>query len=335
MQMSVNFPSDEDIVIQNAEKKTQHAFQFEKIFTPQSTQVAVFDEIEGLIGSVLDGYNVCIFAYGQTGSGKTHTMEGYRDDPGVNIRALQRLFDGAEERREDFEYNIEITLLEIYNERIQDLLSESGGKILKPKTGQYGMEVPELTRIKVSNKDQVLAALKRGSKNRHVQSTAMNDTSSRSHLILSVYVLGRSRLLNREVMGKLHLIDLAGSERVGRSGATGETLKEAQHINQSLSALGNVIHARANKNGHVPYRDSTLTHLLQDSLDKNSKTLMFVQVSPSPLDSAESLQSLRFASRVREVELGKAEANVSSSSGGDGDKPARPASAKTKSAGGK
>lgn len=303
----ISFPAEGEMLVQNPEKKTSHSFEFEKIFDPSKQQADVFAEVSDLVISVLDGYSTCIFAYGQTGSGKTHTMQGPKDDPGVNIRALTKLFEVAGERFPDIKYEIKITLLEIYNEKIQDLLGEKG-RVLKAVQGQYGMEVQDLTMVPVSSEHEVLDTLRRGSKNRSVVATNMNDVSSRSHLILSVYVLARNQITGKDTMGKLHLIDLAGSERVGRSGVAGEALKEAQAINSSLSALGNVIAARANKSAHVPYRDSTLTYLLQDSLEKNSKTLMFVQVSPVKSDASETICSLRFAERVRKVELGKAEA---------------------------
>ena len=315
---AITFPADStggQLSIMNNEKKTNHNFEFEQVFQTNSTQTEVFSEVSDLVTSVMDGYNVCIFAYGQTGSGKTYTMQGSKEDAGVNIRALDKLFSVAAERDVDTEYSIRISLLEIYNERIQDLLSLTPTTQLKAIQTPTGMQVQDLTYVAVSSAAQVLDALAVGSKNRKVSSTAMNADSSRSHLILSVYVIGRSRFALssgavKEVSGKLHLIDLAGSERISRSGVTGDGLKEAQAINSSLSALGNCIAARANKQAHVPYRDSTLTYLLQDSLEKNSKTLMFVQVSPNATDSAESICSLRFAERVRKVELGKAQANV-------------------------
>ena len=317
---AISFPDSNQLSIVNNEKKTSHQFEFEQVFQTASTQQEVFAEVSDLVTSVMDGYNVCIFAYGQTGSGKTYTMQGSKEDAGVNIRALDKLFSVATERDVDTEYNIRISLLEIYNERIQDLLSATPTQQLKAIQTASGMQVQDLTYVPVSSAAQVLDALSIGSKNRKVSSTAMNADSSRSHLILSVYVVGRSRFALssgavKEVTGKLHLIDLAGSERISRSGVTGDGLKEAQAINSSLSALGNCIAARANKQAHVPYRDSTLTYLLQDSLEKNSKTLMFVQVSPNATDSAESICSLRFAERVRKVELGKAQANVGAKKG--------------------
>lgn len=305
----ITFPSTDELSIVNVEKKTSHVFEFEKVFRPAGTsQESVFTEISELVTSCLDGYNVCIFAYGQTGSGKTFTMQGPAENPGVNVRALAMLFNEAEQRKPDITYDINISLLEIYNEQIKDLLGDTSRQ-LKCVQGKDGQEVPDLTMVSVSTKEQVLDTLKFGSKNRHVTATNMNEVSSRSHLILSVYVVARNQLTHKETKAKLHLIDLAGSERVGRSGVEGVAMKEAQNINQSLSALGNCIHARANKADHVPYRDSTLTWLLKDSLEKNSKTLMFVQVSPMLKDAQESVCSLKFAARVREVELGKATKN--------------------------
>ena len=292
-QSSVSVTDAGSLTVVNPEKRSSHQFEFEQVFSPASTQAEVFAEVSELVTSVLDGFNVCIFAYGQTGSGKTHTMQGPRDDAGVNVRALDRLFAVASERDVDTAYDIRISLLEIYCEKIQDLLSPDGSVPLKAVQGPHGMTAQDLTVLPVCSRDEVLQLLERGSRSRRVTSTAMNADSSRSHLILSVYVLGRSRFALasgavKEVMGKLHLIDLAGSERVGRSGVQGEAMKEAQAINSSLSALGNCIAARANKQPHVPYRDSALTFLLQDSLDKNSKTLMLVQVSPNASDAVSS-----------------------------------------------
>lgn len=215
-------------------------------------------------------------------------------------------------RSSDFAYEVEVTLLEIYNEKVLDLLTDKPAerRDLRVIQTAQGMEVQDITRVAVSTQQEVLDTLTRGSKNRTARRTDMNDQSSRSHLILSVYASAVSRITGKAHLGKLHLIDLAGSERVGRSNVTGDALKEAQNINLSLSALGNVIHARANKVGHVPYRDSALTYLLQDSLEKNSKTLMFVQVSPCASDVGETLCSLKFAARVRQVELGKATTNA-------------------------
>jgi len=256
----------------------------------------------------LDGYNVCIFAYGQTGSGKTYTMEGPKEDPGLYARTLKKLFEEAN-KTTDVEFKMSTSLLEIYNDKLNDLMEPQDAP-LKIVQGDYGMEVPDVKKVDVDSESAVLECLAKGAKNRSTAATKMNERSSRSHLVLSIYVRARNTITNQEFMGKLHLIDLAGSERVKISGVVGDRLKEAQEINKSLSALGNCISARANKTQHVPYRDSTLTFLLQDSLEKNSKTLMFVQISPTASNANESLSSLRFAERVRKVELGKAEKTV-------------------------
>jgi len=246
------------------------------------------------------------FAYGQTGSGKTYTMEGPKADPGINTRTLKKLFEEIEAVRDRIDYKLEITLLEIYNDQVRDLLErhETPLRIV-------GMEVPDLKRFEVKNEDEVMTWMRVGAKNRATATTNMNEHSSRSHLILSIYVTGRNRVDSKQVqISKLHLIDLAGSERVAKSGVEGDRLKEAQAINSSLSVLGNCIAARAAKQNHVPYRDSSLTLLLRDSLEKNSKTLMFCQISPEESSSGESICTLKFATRAKDVELGKAEKNV-------------------------
>jgi len=187
---------------------------------------------------------------------------------------------------------------------------ESHDGPLKVTHGAYGTEVPGLKKVEVKTEEEVMKWLEEGGRNRSVACTNINEHSSRSHLVLSIYCHANNKISGSKQMGKLHLIDLAGSERVKNSGVTGIQLTEAQAINTSLSALGNCISARGNKAAHVPYRDNTLTYLLQDSLEKNSKTLMFVQVSPTLENAAESVCSLQFAERVRKVELGKAEKNA-------------------------
>jgi len=309
----LSFIREGEIRVENAAKKQVHNFEFEKVFPPSSTQEQVFEEVSDLVTSVIDGYNVCIFAYGQTGSGKTYTMEGTKEAPGVNTRALDKLFADCAAKSNEWTYSLRITLLEIYNEKIQDLLADERTEVgLKAVSGKEGMEVVGLSSFDVTCAADVQALLAKGKRNRHTTKTDMNEHSSRSHLILSVYVRGNNRLTGATSLGKLHLIDLAGSERVSRSNVTGEALKEAQNINTSLSALSMVIHARANKHDHVPYRNSTLTKLLQDSLEKNSKTLMIVQLSPTLDSLGETLCSLRFAQHVRKVELGKATRAVTS-----------------------
>jgi len=245
----------------------------------------VFLDTQPLIRSVLDGYNVCIFAYGQTGSGKTYTMSGPKNmteqTQGVNYRALGDLFK-LEQRRGTFIYDIAVQMIEIYNEQVRDLLVTDGlNKRLEIRNNsQNGLNVPDASLVRVASTMDVVELMNVGQKNRAVGATALNDRSSRSHSCLTVHVQGRDLTSGTTLRGCMHLVDLAGSERVDKSEVTGERLKEAQHINKSLSALGDVIASLAQKNAHVPYRNSKLTQLLQDSLGGQAKTLMFVHISP-------------------------------------------------------
>lgn len=237
-------------------------------------------------------------------------MEGPESDRGINFRALQHLFQLIEERGSEFEYTVEVSLLEIYNESIRDLLVTRQTKKLEIKRdASTGMHVPGLTMVKCTSHEEVLAIMAHGYANRAKAATDMNAHSSRSHCALSVYVTAKSMIDGRATRGKMHLIDLAGSERLSKSGAEGQRRKEAQAINKSLSALGDVIQARKEKQKHVPYRNSTLTYLLQDSLAGNSKTLMIVQASPVDYNSSETIATLNWGQRARAVELGKATKN--------------------------
>ncbi|CAM9259276.1 unnamed protein product [Ectocarpus sp. 12 AP-2014] len=310
----VSFPGEGGIELVN-ERGKRKAWKFDQVFGLEARQETVYAEVSPLVISVLDGYNACIFAYGQTGTGKTYTMMGPPRDRGVNARALGDLFSRSAARRGETDDTITLSILEIYNEHIRDLLIEStafGGEQRKLEAstwvrhGERGNHVPGLTTVTVSTLEEVLRMLAIADKNRASACTNLNDHSSRSHLILSVNVDGVNRHTGATSAGRLHLIDLAGSERISKSGAAGQALREAKNINKSLSALGDVIAARASRQGHVPYRNSTLTYLLQDSLSADSKTLMLVCVSPVVQSAEESWCSLNFAARVRTVELGKA-----------------------------
>lgn len=280
------------------------------MFGPDSTQQGVFDHARDLILSVIDGYNVCIFAYGQTGSGKTFTMEGTDSHPGLNRRALKELFDVCEDKKADWSYEIDVSVMEIYNETLRDLLNEDkkSKDKLEIKHGKEGPHVPGLIRRPVRNVQEVRDAFDQAKSIRATASTDMNELSSRSHMILICFVTGTNLSTGVQTVGKLNLIDLAGSERVGKSGALDDEkrFKEATNINKSLSSLGDVIHALGAKQKHIPYRNSKLTHLLQDSLGGQAKTLMVVQISPVLKNVSESVCSLNFATRVRAVELGSA-----------------------------
>ncbi|XP_065860426.1 kinesin-like protein KIN-14I isoform X2 [Euphorbia lathyris] len=294
------------------------SFSFNKVFGPSATQAEVFSDMQPLIRSVLDGFNVCIFAYGQTGSGKTYTMTGPRDltekTLGVNYRALSDLFLLAEQRKDVFRYNVAVQMIEIYNEQVRDLLVTDGSnkRLEIRNSSQTGLNVPDANLVPVSSTSDVIDLMNLGHRNRVVGATALNDRSSRSHSCLTVHVQGKDLTSGALLRGCMHLVDLAGSERVDKSEVTGDRLKEAQHINKSLSALGDVIASLAHKNPHVPYRNSKLTQLLQDSLGGQAKTLMFVHISPEPDAVGETISTLKFAERVATVELGAARVNKDS-----------------------
>lgn len=294
-------------------KDGQRMFKFNKVFGPDATQAEVFSDTQPLIRSVLDGYNVCIFAYGQTGSGKTYTMSGpsgpHEEDWGVNYRALNDLFNLSQNRRSSIMYEVAVQMVEIYNEQVRDLLTNDGSqrKLGIMSTSQpNGLAVPDASMHPVTSTEDVLELMDIGLKNRAIGATALNERSSRSHSVVTVHVRGKDLKTGIPLHGNLHLVDLAGSERVDRSEATGDRLKEAQHINKSLSALGDVIFALAQKSPHVPYRNSKLTQVLQSSLGGQAKTLMLVQLNPDVNSYSESLSTLKFAERVSGVELGAA-----------------------------
>ena len=304
----------EDLVV-HRDITTRTRFEFDRVCDQDSTQSEAYGLVSPLVTSVLDGYNVCIFAYGQTGSGKTYTMEGPADNRGVNYKAIEEMFKVAGEREEDVEYNFRVSMLEIYNETVRDLLNPAVDEFKQPKvleirTTAEGTVAQGLTEVIVQKSDKVYEAMGKGSSNRAVGSHSMNLHSSRSHLIVSVKVKGVDKHNGVKCSGKLHLIDLAGSERISKTDATGDRLKEAKNINNSLSALGNVINALGSKKpGHIPYRNSKLTFLLTDSLGGNSKVMMFVNLSPVMYNMGESLCSLTFASRCRAVNLGNSKKN--------------------------
>nr|XP_004306197.2 PREDICTED: kinesin-4 [Fragaria vesca subsp. vesca] len=297
------------------QKDGRKLFQFNQVFGPAATQDDVFKDTQSLIRSVMDGYNVCIFAYGQTGSGKTHTMSGpsggSTSDMGINYLALNDLFQMSKRRKDIIHYEIHVQMVEIYNEQVRDLLVQdsSTAKLeIRSCPGDNGLSIPDATMHSVNSTTDVLNLMKFGEVNRVVSSTAINNRSSRSHSVLTVHVHGKDTT-GSTFRSCLHLVDLAGSERVDKSEVTGDRLKEAQYINKSLSCLGDVITALAQKNSHIPYRNSKLTLLLQGSLGGHAKTLMLAHVSPEEDSFGETVSTLKFAQRVSTVELGAARAN--------------------------
>ncbi|TRY64691.1 hypothetical protein DNTS_006397 [Danionella cerebrum] len=286
----VTFDPDDDAVLYLSNKGKVMTFELDKVFTTQATQEEVFQEVQSLVTSCIDGFNVCIFAYGQTGSGKTYTMEGVPENPGINQRALHLLFHEVSEKP-DWDYKITVSMVEIYNETLRNLLGDNPNEKLDIKMcpdGSGQLYVPGLTEFTVQSVEDINKVFDLGHMNRATACTNLNEHSSRSHALLIITVAGFNSSTGHRTSGKLNLVDLAGSERIAKSGAEGSRLREAQCINKSLSALGDVINALRSKHSHVPFRNSRLTYLLQDSLSGDSKTLMMVQ----------------FAQRVRTVEIG-------------------------------
>ncbi|KAL8489514.1 hypothetical protein ACS0TY_025431 [Phlomoides rotata] len=299
-------------------KDGKKVFQFNHVFGPTSTQDEVFNDTRALVRSVMDGYNVCIFAYGQTGSGKTHTMYGppggSGKELGISYLALDDLFKLSYQRKDVTKYKIQVQMVEIYNEQVRDLLAEDSGarKLdIRSCVSSNTLALPDATLHPVKCTEDVMNFMGIGETNRAVGSTALNTRSSRSHSVLSVHVHGEDAT-GSILRSCLHLVDLAGSERVDKSEVTGDGLREAQHINKSLSCLVDVMTALAQKNTHIPYRNSKLTLLLQNSLGGNSKTLMLAHVSPEGDSFGETMSTLKFAQRVSTVELGAARTNKES-----------------------
>ncbi|KAG7725456.1 hypothetical protein KL933_004022 [Ogataea haglerorum] len=286
-----------------------YKFGFDKVFGMDSTNSEIFDEISQLVQSALDGYNVCIFAYGQTGSGKTFTMSSVTD--GIIPRAVDLIFQRSRSAKENgWEFSITGQFLEIYNENINDLMTESYLRNLdavkheiKHDEATRTTTITDMTTVALENQEQVAHILENANKNRATASTNVNHRSSRSHSIFMIQLCGHNKKTGESVNGKLNLIDLAGSERISQSMVTGERLKETQSINRSLSSLGDVITSLCKRSQHIPYRNSRLTYLLQYSLGGDSKTLMFVNISTKLQHFNETLNSLRFATKVNNTQL--------------------------------
>ncbi|XP_035291510.1 kinesin-like protein KIN-14Q [Anguilla anguilla] len=282
-------------------------FQFDRVFGTASSQEEVFQDTSRLIQSAMDGFNVCIFAYGQTGSGKTFTMVGDKDlrSPGIMPRTFRKIFDLIQENAAKFDFKVSAYMLELYNDRLLDLLvspAEAFGRKIEIKKDKKGLVFPQgAETTAVGSAEELFALFQQGCANRHIAATKMNVESSRSHLIIGITVESTNLTNGSVSYGKLSLVDLAGSERAAKTGAKDDQLKEANSINKSLSALGDVIFALSSEQPHVPYRNNKLTQVMQDSLGGNAKTLMFVNVSPSDCNAEETLTSLTYATRVKAI----------------------------------
>ncbi|XP_071403710.1 kinesin-like protein KIF13B isoform X2 [Pithys albifrons albifrons] len=269
---------------------------------------------ENILQNAFEGYNACIFAYGQTGSGKSYTMMGTADQPGLIPKLCSGLFERAQkEENEEQSFKVEVSYMEIYNEKVRDLLDPKGSRqSLKVREHSvYGPYVDGLSKLAVASYKDIESLMSEGNKSRTVAATNMNEESSRSHAVFKITLTHTlydvQSGTSGEKVGKLSLVDLAGSERATKTGAAGDRLKEGSNINKSLTTLGLVISALAdqaagkNKNKFVPYRDSVLTWLLKDSLGGNSKTAMVATVSPAADNYDETLSTLRYADRAKNI----------------------------------
>ncbi|CAK0838622.1 unnamed protein product [Prorocentrum cordatum] len=287
----------------------EERFHFDAVFTP-GTQAEVFDDCKDLVQSAVDGYNVTIFAYGQTGSGKTFTMYGEPGNEGACLRVIGELFHIVGHGKDRFDYTIEASMVELYRNDLLDLLSsgKAGASRKKlnikhdPKSNTVAIE--NLTAEECATPEELTKVLERGNEQRKVAATEMNSESSRSHLIFMIKVLSINKETQERLRGKILLCDLAGSERLKKSGALEEAQTEAIEINKSLTALGDVISSltQQQKKGNViPYRNHKLTQLMQDSLGGSAKTLMFVNCSPASSNMDETHMSLKYATRAKNI----------------------------------
>ncbi|GAX10308.1 kinesin family member 4/21/27 [Fistulifera solaris] len=301
----------------------ERRFTFDSVFDTSVSQAALFDEVSGpLQTSFLDGYNATIMAYGQTGSGKTFTMGSeahseleITDSTGLIPRFMSGVFEELEQRRGTIalsQYKLEASFLEVYGEDVHDLLLESRPSLPLREGANGGIVCPGLTMRHVQTAEQALEVLHEGTKNRTTAATLMNLTSSRSHAVFTVTLTQTAQMQNSDVevttTSRFTFVDLAGSERLKKTGAEGTRAKEGIKINEGLLALGNVINALADderllegKKMHVPYRQSKLTRLLQDALGGNSQTLFLACISPSDTNASESLSTLHYANRARNI----------------------------------
>ena len=289
-----------------SDKNQAKTFPFDYVYPMETTQREVYDQVAfPIVDSIFQGYNGTVFAYGQTGCGKTFTMMGIVSDPnlkGIIPNAFSHIFGFIKTEGESKKFFLRCSFVEIYNEEVRDLLGNKDRKLDIREDPKKGTFLRDLTYINIKNTNDIEKCLDKGNKNRHVGQTSMNDQSSRSHSLFTVYLEieekgenGNSRIKS----GKLNLVDLAGSERVGKTNATGQTFDEGKKINLSLTALGSVIDALSQNRKYVPYKDSKLTRLLADSLGGNTKTVMFANISPASYNYDETLGTLRYASRAK------------------------------------
>lgn len=313
------------VSLKGTTRGTGQIYNFDHVFSMNSSQEKVFNEVSELVQSALDGYKVCIFSYGQTGSGKTHTMTGSGEGElrGIIPRSVEQIISRVMVMSEEgWNINVTASIVEIYNEELRDLLTTTNSKDslskLKISNLQGRTTIAGLTSIDIDTSSlssgmiQLSSLIDQSTKSRTTACTGMNETSSRSHSLFIIDITGTHNDGVTHMRGGLRLVDLAGSERLDRTGTLNDVtrLKETVNINKSLSCLADVFVALSNKAPHIPYRNSKLTMILQECLSGDGKALMFVNVSPTQASSQETVCSLRFANQVSQVELGKAQKQI-------------------------
>jgi kinesin family protein 5 len=284
-----------------------YRFSFDRIFGPKSSQHEVFNiAAKPIIESVLEGFNGTIFAYGQTSSGKTFTMMGEInniENEGIIPRMVKHVFNSISNSTSSTEYIVKLSMMEIYMEKIKDLIETSRTNLNIREDKAKGIFVEDLSEHYVASEEEVFELIQIGSDNRTTGYTNMNDYSSRSHTILMLTIKSSNVEDLSTKTGKLFLVDLAGSEKISKTGATGLTLEEAKMINSSLTTLGMVINSLTDeKSSHIPYRESKITRILQESLGGNAKTCLIITCSPSSFNDSETLSTLRFGMRAKKIE---------------------------------
>ncbi|NWX39723.1 KIF19 protein, partial [Steatornis caripensis] len=286
-----------------ARRSREKSYVFDAVFDSAATQETVYRATtRGLVAGVISGGNATVFAYGPTGCGKTYTMLGTDSEPGICARTLSELFQAIEDASGDTEYEVTMSYLEIYNERIRDLLNPSPRCLQLRDDASGTVRVAGITELSAVSTEEVMQLLARGNRQRTQEPTAANRTSSRSHAVLQVTACQRRRRGGLRC-GRLFMIDLAGSERAAQTRNRGQRMKEGAHINRSLLALGNCIKALSDPANaeYVNYRDSKLTRLLKDSLGGNSHTVMIAHISPASTAFEESRSTLTYAHRARSI----------------------------------
>ncbi|CAG9322018.1 unnamed protein product [Blepharisma stoltei] len=309
MQTCIDFSSDcKTVTVQShTENAEPLKFNFDHVFDPSSSQSSVYEiSAKPIVEAVTQGFNGTIFAYGQTSSGKTFTMSGSDvSDPemmGIIPRMVSTVFESIGNSEDYLEFQVKVSYCEIYMEKIKDLLEPNKNNLKIHEDRIRGIYISGLSEKYVNDDQEVYDLMSLGLENREVGYTHMNAGSSRSHSIFIITIAQSNTKVLSTKVGKLYLVDLAGSEKVGKTGAEGKRLEEAKNINKSLTTLGQVISALTDgKSTHVPYRDSKLTRVLQDSLGGNSKTTLIVTCSPSPYNESETISTLRFGIRAKAI----------------------------------